>query len=125
VRTAAQPTLTALLSQRVRWASKWQHYQAPAPRQLAVLVLLANVSMLVGLLLSLFQPGLRPWTLAAWATKLGADVWFLSPVLGFFGRRRWLTWLPALQLAYAPYALATGLLGLRGGYVWKGRKVGK
>ncbi|GAA3929305.1 glycosyltransferase [Hymenobacter algoricola] len=124
VRTAAQPTLGTLLSQRVRWASKWQHYQQPAPRQLAVLVLLANVTLLAGLILSSLWPALMPWVLAAWTVKLGADVWFLLPVLGFMGRRRWLAWLPLLQLAYAPYALATGLLGLRGGYEWKGRKTG-
>ncbi|WP_159437453.1 glycosyltransferase [Hymenobacter daecheongensis] len=125
VRTAAQPTLRALLQQRVRWASKWRHYQQPAPRRLAVLVLLANLALFSGLLLSFFQPQLRLWTLAAWALKLGADGWFLLPVLGLFGRRRWLAWLPLLQLAYAPYALLTGLLGLRGGYVWKGREVEK
>ncbi|GAA3995869.1 glycosyltransferase [Hymenobacter fastidiosus] len=125
VRTAAQPTLRALLRQRVRWASKWQHYQHNAPRRLAVLVLLANVALLAGLVLAFFYPALSLWVAGAWLLKLGSDVWFLSPVLGFFSRRRWLWWLPLLQLAYAPYALATGLLGLRGGYIWKGRKVGR
>ncbi|GGF12068.1 glycosyltransferase [Hymenobacter cavernae] len=123
VRTAAQPSLRALLMQRVRWASKWRHYEQAAPRRLAVLVLLANVALLAGLIGSFFQPQGWPFVLAAWALKLGADVWFLTPVLGFFQRRQWLGWLPVLQLAYAPYALATGLLGLRGGYVWKGRKI--
>jgi len=123
VRTAAQPTLAALLAQRVRWASKWRHYQQRTPQELAVLVLLANVALLAGLVLSFFYPRLLPCTLMACTLKLGADVWFLLPVLGFFGRRRWLTWLPLLQLAYAPYALVTGLLGLRGGYRWKGRQL--
>ncbi len=31
VRTAAPPTLRTLLAQRVRWASKWRHYQQKAP----------------------------------------------------------------------------------------------
>ena len=55
--------------------------------------------------------------------KLGADAWFLAPVLRFFGRRRWLWGLLPLQLLYAPYALAVGLAGWRGGYEWKGRAV--
>ncbi|MBC8081709.1 MAG: family 2 glycosyl transferase, partial [Hymenobacter sp.] len=64
-----------------------------------------------------------PWVLAAGALKLGADVLFLTPVLRFFGRLRWLVWVPVLQVAYGPYALLVGLAGLRGGYEWKGRAV--
>ena len=48
VRTAAQPTLRQLLRQRVRWASKWQHYHTAAPQRLAVLVLSANVALAGG-----------------------------------------------------------------------------
>jgi hypothetical protein len=123
VRTAGPPTLRALLAQRVRWASKWRHYQQNAPQRLALLVLGANVSLFAGLLLVFANPRLWPWTLAAWVLKLLADAWFLTPVLNFFGRRRWLSYIGLLQLAYAPYALLTGLLGLRGEYVWKGRKL--
>ena len=124
VRTAAPPTLRALLRQRVRWASKWRHYQSPTPRRLAVLVLLANLALATGLLVTLLHPtGFWPWALAAWLLKLGGDIWFLGPVLGFFGRRRWLGLVPLLQLAYGPYALGVGLAGLRGGYEWKGRRV--
>ncbi|MCC3159640.1 glycosyltransferase [Hymenobacter sp. 15J16-1T3B] len=124
VRTAAQPTLGALLQQRVRWASKWRHYQpGGASRGLALLVLGANVSLYLLALLLVAQPAAWPWAAAGWALKLGADAWFLTPVLGFFGRRRWLRLVPLLQLLYPPYALAVGLLGLRGGYRWKGRQV--
>ncbi|MBC6988888.1 glycosyltransferase [Hymenobacter sp. BT491] len=123
VTTAAPPTLAAFLAQRVRWASKWQHYQAAAPQRLAVLVLLANVALLMGLVLAIARPTLWPWVAVAWVLKLGSDAWFMQPVLQFFDRQRWLWWLLPLQVAYAPYALAVGLLGLRGGYSWKGRSV--
>ncbi|QNH61014.1 glycosyltransferase [Hymenobacter sediminicola] len=123
VRTAGPPTLAALLRQRVRWASKWRHYRHSASQQLAVLVLLANLALAAGALALPWLPALAPWAATAWLLKLGADVWFLSPVLAFLERRRWLWWVPVLQLAYAPYALAVGLAGLRGGYVWKGRAV--
>ena len=123
VRTAAPPTLAALLRQRVRWASKWRHYQAPAPRRLALLVAAANASLAVGAGALPWRPALAPWVGSAWLLKLGADAWFLAPVLAFFGRRRWLRAAPLLQLAYAPYVLGVGLLGLRGGYRWKGRRV--
>ena len=123
VRTAAPATLGALLRQRVRWASKWRHYQSPASRYLALLVLGANVSLAAGLLAALRWPALWPWVGAAWVIKLGGDAWFLTPVLRFLQRRRWLGMLLPLQLLYAPYALAVGLAGWRGGYRWKGRAV--
>jgi hypothetical protein len=60
---------------------------------------------------------------AAWLLKLGSDVWFLRPVLRFFGQPKWLWGVLALQLLYAPYGLLVGVAGLRGGYQWKGRAV--
>jgi hypothetical protein len=123
VRTAGPATLAALLQQRVRWASKWRHYRHAPSQQLAVLVLLANVALAAGLAALCWHPTLAPWVAAAWALKLGSDYWFLAPVLQFLGQRRWLRWVPVLQLLYAPYALLVGLAGLRGGYVWKGRPV--
>ena len=122
-RTAAPPTLRTLLRQRVRWASKWRHYQSTAPRRLALLVLGANVALAAGAGAGLIWPALWPWVLAAWVIKLGADAWFLNPVLGFFGQRKWLWGLLPLQILYAPYALAVGVAGWRGGYEWKGRAV--
>ena len=122
-RTAAPGTLRALLRQRVRWASKWRHYQSAASRRLALLVLGANVALAAGAVALLKWPGFWPWALAAWAIKLGADAWFLSPVLRFFGRRKWRWGLLPLQVLYAPYALAVGAAGWRGGYEWKGRAV--
>ena len=122
-RTAAPPTLRALLRQRVRWASKWRHYHSPAPRRLALLVLGANVALAAGAAAAIFWPGLWPWAVAAWTIKLGADAWFLGPVLRLFGQRKWLWGLLPLQILYAPYALAVGAAGWRGGYEWKGRAV--
>jgi hypothetical protein len=123
VDTPAPTTLRTLLRQRVRWASKWPHYRTSAPRQLALLVLGANVSLALGLGLALAWPALGPWVAAGWVLKLGADAWLLQPVLALLQRPRWLVWLLPLQLLYAPYALAVGLAGQRGGYRWKGRQV--
>ena len=123
VDTPAPGTLRALLRQRVRWASKYPHYRPAAPRQLALLVVGANVSLALGLALAVAWPALGPWVAAGWLLKLGADAWLLWPMLGLLRRRRWLGWLLPLQLLYAPYALAVGLAARRGGYAWKGRQV--
>jgi glycosyltransferase involved in cell wall biosynthesis len=123
VDTPAPATLSGLLRQRVRWASKWPHYRTQAPRRLALLVLGANVSLTLGLLAAFVWPPLRSWVAAAWALKLGGDVWLLTPMLALLNRRQWLAALLPLQLLYAPYALAVGLAAQRGGYRWKGRQV--
>jgi hypothetical protein len=124
VDTPAPATLRTLLRQRVRWASKWPHYRTSAPQQLALLVLGANVSLALGLGLAIAWPALGPWVVTSWALKLGADAWLLRPVLALLQRPRWLGWLLPLQVLYAPYALAVGLAGQRGGgYHWKGRQV--
>ncbi|MGI4760967.1 MAG: glycosyltransferase, partial [Janthinobacterium lividum] len=124
VDTPAPATLRALLRQRVRWASKYPHYRTAAPRQLALLVVGANVSLALGLALAAAWPALGPWVAAGWALKLGADAWLLWPTLGLLRRRRWLAWLLPLQLLYAPYAVAVGVAGQRRqGYRWKGRQV--
>lgn len=124
VDTPAPATLRALLRQRVRWASKYPHYRTAAPRQLALLVVGANVSLALGVIVGGIWPALGPWVATGWALKLGADAWLLWPVLGLLQRRRWLAWLLPLQLLYAPYALAVGLAGQRRqGYRWKGRQV--
>jgi hypothetical protein len=124
VDTPAPATLRALLRQRVRWASKFPHYRPAAPRQLALLVVGANVSLAMGLIFGFSWPALWPWVVAGWALKLSADAWLLWPLLGLLKRHRWLVWLLPLQLLYAPYALAVGLAGQRRqGYHWKGRQV--
>ena len=124
VDTPAPATLRALLRQRVRWASKYPHYRTQAPRQLALLVLGANLSLALGLLLAFVWPALGPWVAAGWVLKLGADAWLLAPMLRLLRRLRWLAWLLPLQMLYAPYALAVGLAGQRAqGYQWKGRQV--
>ena len=123
VRTAAPRTVGALLRQRVRWASKWRHYQSTASRRLALLVLGANVALAIGAGAGFAWPALWPWVGTAWLIKLGADAWLLVPVLKFLKRRRWLALLLPLQLLYGPYALAIGAAGRRGGYRWKGRAV--
>ena len=123
VPTAAPDTLVALLRQRVRWASKWRHYQSPASRYLALLVLGANVALAAGLVAGVARPACWPWVALAWALKLGGDVALLRPVLRLLRRPRWLWAVPLLQLLYAPYALAVALASWRGSYRWKGRTV--
>ncbi len=123
VSTAAQESVGAFLAQRVRWASKWPHYQNRRIKQLALLVFGVNALLFLG------AAGAVPGWLAGgqiallYAVKLAVDGWFLAPVLRFFNRRHHLLYLLPWQLVYVPYVVGTALAGLRGTYSWKGRRV--
>ena len=124
VRTAVAPTVGAFLRQRIRWASKWRHYQQPGVQGLAAGVFLLNLGLLLGLLAALRWPVSAGLVAAAWFGKLGVDGWFLHLVLRFQGDARhvWRTVL-AWQLLYVPYVVLVGLRSLGGSYHWKGRSV--
>ncbi|MFB9864865.1 glycosyltransferase family 2 protein [Rufibacter immobilis] len=123
VQTPAAEKVRQFLHQRVRWASKWRHYQSWASSLLALLVLGANVAVLA-VCLGCFN-GIWPWYSFATVIflKLGADAVLLRQILLFFEKKRLLSLLWLLQLVYVPYIVLTAILGLKGTYVWKGRQL--
>ncbi|KAA3437912.1 glycosyltransferase family 2 protein [Rufibacter hautae] len=123
VQTPAAATITQFLHQRVRWASKWKHYESLSSQALALVVLGANVAVLVVLLGAVFN--YCSWGLLGivLTTKIVPDALLLQQVLGLFGKKRLLSLLWFLQLVYVPYILITAFLGLRGKYQWKGREL--
>ncbi|MGV3541283.1 MAG: glycosyltransferase family 2 protein [Rufibacter sp.] len=122
VHTPAAPTLKAFLQQRVRWASKWRHYESTTSQLVAAVVLGANLALWVGLALAL--SGSIPWLLAllVWLVKLIPDILLFCVILPFFRKKKLLSLVVVLQVAYAPYILVTAMLGLKGKYQWKGRE---
>lgn len=124
VRTAAAPTVGAFLRQRVRWASKWRHYQQPGAKGLAAGVFGLNLGLLLGAGWGLTWPATAPLLAGAWAVKLAVDAWFLRRVLRLLGETR--HFFPAVlawQLLYVPYVVFVGLRAQFGAYRWKGRLV--
>lgn len=121
--TQAQPTLKALLHQRLRWAGKWRRYQNPRVVFTGGYYILTYSSLAIGLYGGWCAAGM-PYLYLAWlALKYLPEWWFLSRFLktarkpfdhfGFF----------LYQIGVGPYILLLALLGLRKGYVWKGRRV--
>ncbi|ALJ00932.1 glycosyltransferase [Rufibacter tibetensis] len=123
VQTPPAFTLSQFLHQRIRWASKWRHYETRTSQVLALVVLGANVAVL-GTLFAAFL-NFSSWTFFACVLllKIGADALLLNQVLGFFHKKRLLSLLGFLQLVYVPYILFTSVLGLKGKYHWKGRQL--
>ncbi|RNI28934.1 glycosyltransferase [Rufibacter latericius] len=123
VQTPPAASLTQFLHQRIRWASKWRHYDTYFSQVLALVVVGGNLAVLGTLLAAL--AGYWPWWFLGivLTTKMGADTLLLQQVLSLFGKKHLLSWLWLLQLVYVPYMVFTAVLGLRGQYLWKGREL--
>ncbi|WP_161947704.1 glycosyltransferase [Rufibacter ruber] len=122
VKTAPASRLSQFIHQRVRWASKWQHYEAWGPKVLAVLV--AGANLLLWFAFFMAVANIWSWWFFALCllVKLGPDLLLFSSVLPFFQKNRLFSLIPLLQVVYVPYVLYTALSGLKGRYRWKGRE---
>lgn len=123
VSTAPVAGWRAFFQQRIRWASKAPYYTDKRIFAALLLVYLFNLSFLL-----LFAYGFwdyRCWIalLAGWVAKTVAELpLFTSISLFFLNKSRPLTFF-LLQPLHIAYVIISGLLGQRGGYEWKGRKV--
>lgn len=110
VRTAPQKNLAGLLRQRVRWASKAGKLKMADIQSLAVLVVLANLSiLLMPLWFFLFQAW-WPWLAGACFIKTLADFMLLYRMTGICDSRKDLLWFLPVSILYYPYFTAI-LLG--------------
>lgn len=121
VTTAAQPSIPAFVSQRLRWASKWKHNRSWFPRVLATLIVAAQIAFL-GILISLFS-GFTPLAAIIAAIKVGLEGIFLAIVCRFL-RVRWsLSAFLVLQPIYPLYVTMIGCCSLFMSTTWKGRSL--
>jgi biofilm PGA synthesis N-glycosyltransferase PgaC len=121
VYTSAKENIRDFIAQRVRWASKWRFYQNKSAQVLALLVFGTNFLLLlgfVGWLIGFLSLGnfIIPYLI-----KTCADLVFLTIILRFLRREKYLFFTLPLQLFYAPYVIYCALAGLNGQYDWKGR----
>lgn len=123
VRTAAQPSWSSFLQQRIRWASKSGKYNDPRLTAILVLVYAMNVWLLALAVMALFGTVAGRLLFASLLVKIVLEIFFLWSVAGFFGKRRELLAFPFLQPLHILYIVLAGFLGMRGGYRWKGRDV--
>lgn len=123
VTTPPQPSWGSFLQQRIRWASKSGKYDDRELTSILGLVYLFNLSILALCIAAFAEPLF--WLLAAGILllKTVAELYFLIPVAGFFGRSRQLRWFIFFQPLHTLYIVIAGLLGFVGVYRWKGRRV--
>jgi biofilm PGA synthesis N-glycosyltransferase PgaC len=121
VKTSPKKSAAALFEQRMRWASKWPHYQRQSPQVLALFI--GGIYVLMFVLMVTAVTGVISLKYAALLLllKTGIDLFFFAPILRFFrlGHLWWAVLL--LQLVYPPFVIALGLSGFRKQYQWKSR----
>ncbi len=120
VKTNPLPDVVSFFNQRVRWFSKNKAFKDTATIITGTIVGVFNLLLALSPL-CLFLAGCI-WWFMAWVIKIVIDLPLLTAAASFFRKQKllWL-YLPA-ALLYPFYVFVTFILGLRGRFLWKGRK---
>ncbi len=123
VRTVAQKNWYSFLQQRIRWASKSGRYSDHRLTFILTWVYLFNLSLLVLGCACFWQAGWWRLLVVCLLLKVISELLVLWPAASFFRKKRELFAFPILQPLHILYIVVAGLLGMKGGYRWKGRQV--
>lgn len=123
VRTVAQKNWYSFLQQRIRWASKSGRYSDHRLTFILTWVYLFNLSLLVLGCACFWQAGWWRLLVACLLLKVISELLVLWPAASFFRKKRELFAFPIMQPLHILYIVVAGLLGMKGGYRWKGRQV--
>lgn len=121
VKTKPENGLFKLFMQRVRWAGKSTGYRSGYAKMLAVVVLLMNLSLVVGC--GLWVVGRLDWKilLSAFLIKYIVDYALLWKTNSYLRKGKFLLPL-ASSFVYPVFSSLVGLYALFFGFRWKGRK---
>lgn len=117
ITTPPLPSLSAFVSQRIRWAGKWRHNSDWLARALAAFVLLAQFSFLAVIATPSRMPLMELIVL-----KLLLEGVFIAWVSKFLDRRFDLVAFAVLELLYPFYVLFIGIGSFFLPFQWKGRR---
>lgn len=123
VYTHAKPNWEEFKQQRRRWASKSVKYKDKSIVALSVGFWLFNAIILINLVAGIFNPYFFKIAGLQLLFKILAEGIFLFLVAVFFKRRKLLFLLPLGSLLHVFYVVYIGIIGNKGSYEWKGRKV--
>ncbi len=123
VNTRGASSLKAFFSQRIRWASKSKKYRNPVAKLVALVVIMANLSLLTSLVLSLFGLFNAQSTVFLFAMKGVVDFPLLFLVTRKFRQECLLWWFIPSAFLYPVYTSITGLASLYLKPIWKGRRI--
>ncbi|WP_333876635.1 glycosyltransferase family 2 protein [Flavobacterium sp.] len=124
VKTKPENDLFAFFMQRVRWAAKTTGYQSTYAKTLAVVVLLMNLSLVLGCGLWIVGKLEGRILLGVFSAKYVIDYGLLFKANTYLLKGRWLLPL-ASSIVYPLYASFIGIYSLFGTFTWKGRQFQK
>jgi cellulose synthase/poly-beta-1,6-N-acetylglucosamine synthase-like glycosyltransferase len=123
VKTYPATSLGSMIRQRIRWASKTPFYGQGDIQAVALLTVLAHLSVLAMPWILLQDPQRWPWLVAAFIAKSGADFVLLFIIAGYAKQRRSLRVFLPILLVYYPTQLLIWLGSLGRKVRWKGRQL--
>lgn len=124
VKTKPENDLFVLFMQRVRWASKTTSYKNIYAKSLAVVVLLMNLSLVLGFGFWVLGK-IEIWNLSSiFLIKYLVDYVLLYKSNQYLNKGKFLLPL-ASSLVYPVFSSAVGLYSLFGSFTWKGRHFSK
>jgi cellulose synthase/poly-beta-1,6-N-acetylglucosamine synthase-like glycosyltransferase len=118
--TSSSESLKDLLSQRLRWASKWKSNSSRGAKMLGVFMLLIQASWIGVIAAEIFSPSFVLSTILFW--KVCVDVLFLWTVCTSLGIPFRIHHFAVLQFLYPVYVLYVGVLSQLKNHQWKGRE---
>ena len=121
VLTIAQESWRDIINQRTRWASKTSKQKDIFTKLLGILVLITNLFVIIGLLLSLFKSSYFSYYLAFLAIKVIIDFILLLQSASFFKRNINIPYFLINTLIYPLITAIVVFKTLNGNYIWKAR----
>lgn len=124
VKTKSNKSIKEFFNQRKRWASKGLFYNDKFLIFKLILIYLFFLSMVIQIILGVL---LSPWFLISLSIGLAVKFYFEYKILQngapYFYKKISLKVFFISELLHIPYILFTALAGIRGNFIWKGRKL--
>ncbi|SRR5579871_2038 len=125
VSTLPESSWKDFLNQRIRWASKADHYDDKRIFWVLLFVYLFNLMFLVLLVASCWNINCLFILLSLFILKIIIEFPFARSVSSFFDQQKMMRYFLLLQPLHIIYTLTAGWLGKFGKYDWKGRTIRK
>lgn len=125
VQTNPVETLTELISQRIRWASKASAYKSWFSIATSVIVLAINIGLIVTIVSAIFGIISVQLVILIWTTKIVLDSLFLYKTARFFQQTTVLKYVAFSAIAYPFFSVFVALSSFLKGYKWKNRSFNK
>ena len=119
--TQAKPNWNDFYQQRKRWAGKWKYYKDNRIKLLAFFIFVVNSALLLSF--ALFCGGFltNSTFLTLILIKFMPEFAFLGIVLAYLTKKKFMIYIPLVQLIYPFYVTFFGFVAQGKTYEWKGR----